>query len=188
MCRASHFWACACAAHSVFRCTLLAAASHRRQPTQPTTMSGRGKGQCAVFVCVRVCVLGLPLGLRAALARASARRAVRASESAERERESNCAVLCALCVLHELAVCRRRLIVCVCAYMPVCAGGKGLGKGGAKRHRKVLRDNIQVCALCSVLCLFVCLLHMQVLTACLFARLHRASPSPRSDVSHDAAA
>ena len=22
-------------------------------------------------------------------------------------------------------------------------GGKGLGKGGAKRHRKVLRDNIQ---------------------------------------------
>ncbi|VDP97916.1 unnamed protein product [Trichobilharzia regenti] len=24
-----------------------------------------------------------------------------------------------------------------------CKGGKGLGKGGAKRHRKVLRDNIQ---------------------------------------------
>uniref|UniRef100_A0A669DUW2 CENP-T/Histone H4 histone fold domain-containing protein n=1 Tax=Oreochromis niloticus TaxID=8128 RepID=A0A669DUW2_ORENI len=24
------------------------------------------------------------------------------------------------------------------------SGGKGLGKGGAKRHRKVLRDNIQV--------------------------------------------
>ena len=24
-----------------------------------------------------------------------------------------------------------------------CSGGKGLGKGGAKRHRKVLRDNIQ---------------------------------------------
>ncbi len=23
------------------------------------------------------------------------------------------------------------------------SGGKGLGKGGAKRHRKVLRDNIQ---------------------------------------------
>jgi hypothetical protein len=23
-------------------------------------------------------------------------------------------------------------------------GGKGLGKGGAKRHRKILRDNIQV--------------------------------------------
>ena len=23
-------------------------------------------------------------------------------------------------------------------------GGKGLGKGGAKRHRKVLRDNIPV--------------------------------------------
>ena len=27
---------------------------------------------------------------------------------------------------------------------PVTDGGKGLGKGGAKRHRKVLRDNIQV--------------------------------------------
>ena len=27
-------------------------------------------------------------------------------------------------------------------------GGKGLGKGGAKRHRKVLRDNIQVIAIC----------------------------------------
>ena len=26
-------------------------------------------------------------------------------------------------------------------------GGKGLGKGGAKRHRKILRDNIQVCLL-----------------------------------------
>jgi hypothetical protein len=26
-------------------------------------------------------------------------------------------------------------------------GGKGLGKGGAKRHRKVLRDNIQGAAL-----------------------------------------
>ncbi len=28
-------------------------------------------------------------------------------------------------------------------------GGKGLGKGGAKRHRKVLRDNIQGAALLS---------------------------------------
>ena len=27
-------------------------------------------------------------------------------------------------------------------------GGKGLGKGGAKRHRKVLRDNIQGELLC----------------------------------------
>jgi hypothetical protein len=27
-------------------------------------------------------------------------------------------------------------------------GGKGLGKGGAKRHRKVLRDNIQYVFLC----------------------------------------
>jgi hypothetical protein len=24
-------------------------------------------------------------------------------------------------------------------------GGKGLGKGGAKRHRKILRDNIRTC-------------------------------------------
>ena len=27
-------------------------------------------------------------------------------------------------------------------------GGKGLGKGGAKRHRKILRDNIQVSRHC----------------------------------------
>jgi hypothetical protein len=33
-------------------------------------------------------------------------------------------------------------------------GGKGLGKGGAKRHRKVLRDNIQVrfATLCKPCC------------------------------------
>ena len=33
-------------------------------------------------------------------------------------------------------------------------GGKGLGKGGAKRHRKVLRDNIQVrlATLCNTPC------------------------------------
>ena len=39
-------------------------------------------------------------------------------------------------------------------------GGKGLGKGGAKRHRKVLRDNIQVrctrCCTLSTLCAVVC--------------------------------
>jgi histone H4 len=29
-------------------------------------------------------------------------------------------------------------------------GGKGLGKGGAKRHRKILRDNIQVGCVCCV--------------------------------------
>jgi hypothetical protein len=33
-------------------------------------------------------------------------------------------------------------------------GGKGLGKGGAKRHRKVLRDNIQVG--CSSYCVDIC--------------------------------
>lgn len=27
-------------------------------------------------------------------------------------------------------------------------GGKGLGKGGAKRHRKILRDNIRMSPLC----------------------------------------
>ena len=31
-------------------------------------------------------------------------------------------------------------------------GGKGLGKGGAKRHRKVLRDNIQVRCLLAPSC------------------------------------
>jgi len=34
-------------------------------------------------------------------------------------------------------------------------GGKGLGKGGAKRHRKVLRDNIQGAALLSHTCWLV---------------------------------
>lgn len=28
-------------------------------------------------------------------------------------------------------------------FAPGGKGGKGLGKGGAKRHRKILRDNIQ---------------------------------------------
>jgi histone H4 len=28
-------------------------------------------------------------------------------------------------------------------FNPGGKGGKGLGKGGAKRHRKILRDNIQ---------------------------------------------
>jgi hypothetical protein len=40
-------------------------------------------------------------------------------------------------------------------------GGKGLGKGGAKRHRKVLRDNIQGARLvCEPCCArFLCLVH-----------------------------
>ena len=37
-------------------------------------------------------------------------------------------------------------------------GGKGLGKGGAKRHRKVLRDNIQGAA---------CLRHSVLVSCCL---------------------
>ncbi len=45
-------------------------------------------------------------------------------------------------------------------------GGKGLGKGGAKRHRKVLRDNIQVCSatLCDTSC-HHSLMHCSVRTA-----------------------
>ena len=43
-------------------------------------------------------------------------------------------------------------------------GGKGLGKGGAKRHRKVLRDNIQGAA---------CLRH-SMLVSCL--RAWRSAP------------
>jgi hypothetical protein len=34
-------------------------------------------------------------------------------------------------------------------------GGKGLGKGGAKRHRKVLRDNIQGALLAAILVIFM---------------------------------
>lgn len=38
-------------------------------------------------------------------------------------------------------------LVCVVSYLFEMSGrgkgGKGLGKGGAKRHRKILRDNIQ---------------------------------------------
>ena len=33
-------------------------------------------------------------------------------------------------------------------------GGKGLGKGGAKRHRKVLRDNIQGELMCRLVLLW----------------------------------
>ncbi len=36
-------------------------------------------------------------------------------------------------------------------------GGKGLGKGGAKRHRKILRDNIQVLYNFKLWALFFCL-------------------------------
>ena len=34
-------------------------------------------------------------------------------------------------------------------------GGKGLGKGGAKRHRKVLRDNIQGMSISYIICTYV---------------------------------
>ena len=48
-------------------------------------------------------------------------------------------------------------------------GGKGLGKGGAKRHRKVLRDNIQV------------KLRAFVLYSSIIPKLFRASPSQPSE-------
>lgn len=35
------------------------------------------------------------------------------------------------------------LVSCGSISISIVQGGKGLGKGGAKRHRKVLRDNIQ---------------------------------------------
>ena len=35
------------------------------------------------------------------------------------------------------------LLLLLLLLFPTLLGGKGLGKGGAKRHRKVLRDNIQ---------------------------------------------
>jgi histone H4 len=37
---------------------------------------------------------------------------------------------------HVIATCANKIFV-------GGKGGKGLGKGGAKRHRKILRDNIQ---------------------------------------------
>jgi len=59
-------------------------------------------------------------------------------------------------VLSLQCACTRRAnqaqVVLLCIYTPLATvnkmsgrgkGGKGLGKGGAKRHRKVLRDNIQ---------------------------------------------
>ncbi|CAM9866514.1 unnamed protein product, partial [Lampetra planeri] len=44
---------------------------------------------------------------------------------------------------RESAVCATETLAEVVAMSGRGKGGKGLGKGGAKRHRKVLRDNIQ---------------------------------------------
>jgi hypothetical protein len=41
------------------------------------------------------------------------------------------------------ALYRRPTLVHDANHSPGGKGGKGLGKGGAKRHRKILRDNIQ---------------------------------------------
>jgi len=72
-------------------------------------------------------------------------------------------------------------------------GGKGLGKGGAKRHRKILRDNIQgitkpairrlarrggvkrISASMSFLFMFV---HCNSILTCLFSDLRRDSRCP----------
>ncbi len=44
-------------------------------------------------------------------------------------------------------------------------GGKGLGKGGAKRHRKVLRDNIQgITVSTALLCVPYYLFQLPLLT------------------------
>lgn len=42
-------------------------------------------------------------------------------------------------------------------------GGKGLGKGGAKRHRKVLRDNIQGITVSLLSCSFLLRTSLHVL-------------------------
>ena len=62
-------------------------------------------------------------------------------------------------------------------------GGKGLGKGGAKRHRKILRDNIQVS---NVSALASSVFATSVLTLAPPLRsLHlRVSPSPPSAAWH----
>jgi hypothetical protein len=50
-------------------------------------------------------------------------------------------------VAHRIASSPQRIVyIHVCTLLtclPGGKGGKGLGKGGAKRHRKILRDNIQ---------------------------------------------
>jgi hypothetical protein len=48
--------------------------------------------------------------------------------------------LTVLCYTITLSI---HLTVANANHLPGGKGGKGLGKGGAKRHRKILRDNIQ---------------------------------------------
>ena len=56
-----------------------------------------------------------------------------------------------LALIHHLNQLRRTLVYAILEFFRLHLndmsgrgkGGKGLGKGGAKRHRKVLRDNIQ---------------------------------------------
>ena len=45
---------------------------------------------------------------------------------------------------HRRRISSHRVHACnILTRLPGGKGGKGLGKGGAKRHRKILRDNIQ---------------------------------------------
>ena len=94
-------------------------------------MSGRGKGEqrarCAMrlFAFAAAASPSLSPLLRAATTRSLSRR--RASTPA--------ALRCPSSLTHPPQPTTKK--------QQPNAGGKGLGKGGAKRHRKVLRDNIQ---------------------------------------------
>ena len=50
-------------------------------------------------------------------------------------------------LLHAFCIAFIIMIITINSSLTRCfiggKGGKGLGKGGAKRHRKILRDNIQ---------------------------------------------
>ena len=69
-------------------------------------------------------------------------------------------------------------------------GGKGLGKGGAKRHRKVLRDNIQgmwkvdgaVVDACIHIYIYVCVCTAQCLDPSSVIHYLQVSQSPQFDV------
>ena len=52
-------------------------------------------------------------------------------------------------------------------------GGKGLGKGGAKRHRKILRDNIQGAQAFNLFSFLTCLMFSSGITKPAIRRLAR---------------
>jgi hypothetical protein len=67
----------------------------------------------------------------------------------------------------------------------VASGGKGLGKGGAKRHRKILRDNMFVRLPLRLIPRRLQLTRFPSFLVSLSPSTARVSPSPPSDVSHD---